>query len=183
MASAGHFLNIDFRADSDRTASGFVSLFDAGTADDIAACREIRSFDIFIHQFDDRDVRIFHYRNDRVDRFTEVMRCHICCHTDSNTHRTVYEQVREFRRQDYRFFKTGIVVIFPVDGFLTDILDHLHGDLRHSGFGVTVSSCFITIDGTKVTMTVYQRISVGEVLSHTDHRIVSGGITMRMILA
>ncbi len=55
-------------------------------------------------------------------------------------------------------------------------------DLFHTDFGVTHGSSAITIKGTKVTLTIHQRIPHIEGLRHPDNRVVSGRITVRMIL-
>ncbi len=58
---------------------------------------EIRCRDVF-HQFRDSDVRIVDKSDRCVDRLREIVRRHIGCHTDSNTRRPIYKQIRKTRR-------------------------------------------------------------------------------------
>ena len=175
-----HVFDDDLGTDDDGSPAGLVSLANAGSSDDIAAGWEVRSGNLF-HQFDRCNVRIIHDGDDAVDRFTQIVCRHVGCHTDSNTHRPVDQKVREAAGQSDRFLVSGIVVVAPVDRLFFDILQKLERDLGHARFGITHGGCAVSIQGTEVSVTVNQWVTVGERLRHSDHRIVDRRIAVRVI--
>ena len=56
------------------------------------------------------------------------------------------------------------------------------GILRKADFGVTHSRSTVAVSRTEVTLTLNQRIAHREVLRQTNHSVVSGRVTVRMIL-
>ena len=102
-------------------------------------------------------------------------------HTYSNTAGTIHQKVRDTGRQYRRFFFIFVIVRNEIDCVFFDIRQHFRCDLGHSGFGITAGSSAVAVDGTEVTMTIYQHIAHGEILRHTHHRLINGGITVRVI--
>ena len=99
---------------------------------------------------------------------------HIGSHTYGNTRSTVYKQIRDAGRHDNRFLQSIIEVVLEINRFLIQILHHVLSDFLQSGFGVSHGSRAVTINGTEVSLAVYQRITHSPVLSHTDQCSVYG---------
>ena len=56
------------------------------------------------------------------------------------------------------------------------------GNLLHADLGVTHGSRVVAVDGTKVTLTIHQRVAQGKRLGHTNNGVVNGRVTMGVIL-
>ena len=80
-------------------------------------------------------------------------------HTDGNSLRTIYQQVREFTGENH-WFGAGIVVVWlHIDGVKIDIVQHFRRCLPHAGLGVSHRCRWVTINRTKITLRFNQRIS------------------------
>ena len=75
-----------------------------------------------------------------------------------------------------------VVVLAHVDRFLFEVFEHHFAKTAHLGFGITHCSRAVSIHGTEVSLATYKRIAKRKVLSHTNKRIVSSSIAMRMVL-
>jgi hypothetical protein len=73
-------------------------------------------------------------------------------HADRDTHRTVDEQVREPRGEHDWLLSLAVVVVLEVDGLLVDVPDHLHGERRHLGLGVSRGCRAVVAGGTEVAL-------------------------------
>ena len=166
----------------DRAAACFKCLSNSGSSQNDTACWKIRTLDIIVHQLHNGNLRIIHNGKGCVYCFCKIMRRYIGRHTYRNTDRTVYQQIRESGRQHSRLSFLIVIVGYEINGILIDILHHFHSDFRHTGFGITHCRRTVTIHGTEVTMSLYQHVAVAEVLCHTNHGIIYGCITVRMIL-
>ena len=109
------------------------------------------------------------------------MRRNIGRHTDRNTARAVDQQVRETRGQYRRLCQHVVKGRHKIDGILIDIRQHFRGNLAHTALGVTISRRRVAVNGTKVTVTVYQHIAHREILCQPHHRVIDGGVAVGMI--
>ena len=109
------------------------------------------------------------------------MRRNISSHTYGNTCSTVDQQIRITTGQYYRLFFGIIKVRYEIYGIFTDICQKLHGNLGKSCLGITHCCGTVTIHGTEVTVTVYERITGRPVLCHINQCAIDGAVTMRMI--
>ena len=178
-------LDIRHRTDTDLATSGTVSFLDSSRSEDGRSCREVRSlYDLkkLLHSC----FSVFFYNvvndlNNCIDSFTKVMRRNIGCHTYRNTCSTVYQKVRKTCRKHNRLTLCFIKVRLKINRILVDVSKHLHGYLAETCLCISHGSRTVTIHGTKVSMSVNQRISCGPFLSHIDQRTIDGAVTVRMI--
>ena len=117
-----------------------------------------------------------------VDDLTEVVGRDVGRHTDRDTRRTIDEQVGNTGRQNDRLLALLVEVGHEVNGFLLDVGEHDVCDLCHTRLGVTVSRRGVAVDGTKVTVTIDKRITEGERLCHTYHRVIDRRVTVRVVV-
>ena len=73
------------------------------------------------------NVDLAHFFNGMND-IPQIVRRNICCHTDRNTCRSVYQKVRVARRKYGRFFFCFIKVRGKVNSIFVDVPNHLHGN-------------------------------------------------------
>ena len=92
--SALDLLNVRSCPEGDLAAACSVGSSHSGTAHDNAAGREVRSLDA-LHDLVESTLRIVDEKIDTVDNFTKVVRRNVGSHTNGDTNRSVYEQVRE----------------------------------------------------------------------------------------
>ena len=76
----------------------------------------------------------------------------------------------------------SVVVRNKFDGSFVQFAKQKIGILRKADFGVTHSRSTVAVSRTEVTLTLNQRIAHREVLRQTNHSVVSGRVTVRMIL-
>ena len=167
-------------ADDQLASAGTVRLRDAAPAEDRCAGRKVRTGNI-AHQLVDRDVGIVDQRHKSVDRFAEVVRRHVRRHTDRDAVTAVYQQVRETRGQHGGLLLRAVEVRLEIDRVLVDVAHHFHCHLRKTRFGVTHRRRAVAVGGTEVALPLDERIARVEILRKTHHRVVYGGIAVRMV--
>ena len=173
--------NLHLGTNSDGASASFICSSYSASAKDLSRCREIRSRNDF-HQLWNRDIRVLANSKYSVNDFSQLMWRDICCHPYCDTGSTVYKQVWKTCRQYDWFSFRSIVVILVVNGVFIDVPKNLHGNFRHSCLGVTHCCRCVPIDRSEVSMPIYKHVPEVEVLRHTYHRVVNGGVTMRVIL-
>ena len=174
-------LKLGFCPDDDFSASRGIGLTDTGPAHNYAFRREIRTFDV-LHQITELSIRIIQNADAGIDYFREIMRRYICCHADSNAAGTVHKKVRESGREHTGLFTSLVKVRIPIYRLLVDITEHFVGDAGKPCLGITVSCRWVSVNGTKVSVAVHQHIAHREILCQTDHCIIDGSITVRMVV-
>ena len=102
-------------------------------------------------------------------------------HTDGNTGRPVNQKVRHPRWHNGGFVFFFIVVELEIDSFFVDIGHQLMCQSRHTRFGVTHRCRGVTIDRTKVTLTIDQHVTQRERLCHSHQRVVNCSVAMRVV--
>ncbi|GCM19095.1 hypothetical protein ExPCM16_00538 [Escherichia coli] len=55
------------------------------------------------------------------------------------------------------------------------------GNFRQTDFRITHCRRRVAVDGTEVTLTVYQHVTQREWLRHTDDRVINRRVTMGMV--
>ena len=173
-------LNGGFRTDIKLAATCSVSITNSTSAIDDAARWEIGARQM-LHQLLNGDVRFIEHRNGCVDDFRDIVWRYIRSHADGDTGAAIYQQIRNSGRENRRLFLRTIVVGDKVDGLLIDVRKQILSDLVHAHFGISHSCRWITIYGTKVALSVDQHVAHAEWLRHTNHRIVNGGIAVRVV--
>ena len=118
--TVGFLLEVRPRSDPDLSAAGLVCRdYAAQTVDDTSGW-EVGSLDE-LHQVLGLRLGVVDGVDDRIHDLREVMRRHVCGHTDSDTGRTVDQQVGELGRQYDRFLQRTVEVVHEVHGLLVQI--------------------------------------------------------------
>ena len=161
------------------TAARFIRLFDAASPEDNSTGRKIGAAHDFA-QFFYRYVGIVDIgRYGRRD-FTEIVRRHIRRHTDCDAGRAVYEQIRQFRREDGRFLCRFVEVRNKIDRIFVYVRDHLFGKLCHLRFGIAVCGGGVSGNRTEVSLRRNHRIAQIKILTQVNDRVVHGCVSVRM---
>ena len=159
----GQSLDICHSADTDLATTCTISFLDSSCSEDGCSCREVRSLDnlkkffhcclaVFFHN-------VINNLNNGINCLTKIMRWNIGRHTYSDTCCTVYQQIRKTCRKYNRLTFCLIKVRLEINGIFVDVCKHLHGNLAETCLCVSHGSRTVTIHGTKVSMSVNQRIS------------------------
>ena len=175
-------LRLDSRAGAhvDLTSARGVRVADAARAVDNAVGGEIGTLDI--HQnLVERAIGVIHTVDRTVNDLTEIVRGNIGRHTDGDTDRAVDKHVREARGKHRGLVARVVEVAGHRNDLFFNVGEHIIGDLRHSRLGITVSGGTVTVDVTEVTVTLDQGITQGEGLRHSYHRLINGGVAVRMV--
>ena len=157
------------------------SLFNPLIAVNCACCREIRSFDI-LHQLIHGDVAVVDVGYDAVHHLRKVVGRHVGGHAHCDSGRAVHQQVGYFGRKHHRFLQRFVEVGLEVYRLLLYVNHHLLGNLLHAGFGVTHGGRAVTVYGSEVSLTVYQRVAHNPILGETRHGVINGGVPVWMVL-
>ena len=173
-------LNLCSRAHAQLAAAGMIGGTDAADAHNLRAGREVRAGDM-LHQFVNRNFRVIDQSNDAVNDLTQVMRRNVGSHADRNTVGAVYQKMRKPGRQYHRLFSALVKVWHKVYGIFFNIGQHMHGQLGHLCLGITVGSRAVTVNRTKVTVTVHSRITHREILRHTNQCVIDRRVAVRMV--
>ena len=129
------------------------------------------------------DFRIVNVCANGIATFSEVMRSHVGSHTDSDTRRSVQQKKRSLGRQHCRLRNRVIEVKLEIYGILFHVPEDIVSQFLQFGLGVSHGSDRVTVHGTEVTLTEYERISLVPVLCQTSHRVINAGVSMRVELA
>ena len=180
-----HGFDIGHRTHADLAPAGSVCFIDTGSTKNLRTCREIRSF-YNIKDFIDGGISVLFYPvindlHNSTNNLTKIVRRNVGCHTNCNTRRSVYQKVWKSGRQYRRFFLRLIKVRYKINGIFIDVCKHLHGNLAQTCLCITHGRRAVSIHRTKVSMTVYQRISGGPVLCHINKCSIDRAVSMRMI--
>ena len=116
-----------------------------------------------------------------MNHLTQIVRRNVCGHTDSNTGCSVYQKIRIAGRKHRRLFLSLIEVWYKINGIFIDVREHLHGNFTKSCLCISHCSGTVTVDGTKVSMTINKRISCRPVLCHVDQCSIDGTVSMWMV--
>ena len=173
-------LNLCPCTDVDLALTGLVCLTDtAGAVDD---CRggEIGSLYV-LHKLVNRAFGVLHSVNRAVNNLAEVVRGDVGRHTDRNTDRAVYKQVREAGGKDGGLISRVIEVAGHRHDILLNVTHHIICNLRHSRLGVTVCRRAVAVNVTEVTVTLNKGVTKREGLRHSYHCAVNGSIAVRMV--
>ena len=176
-----HLFDFSARTKNNRTLPCFICPVNTRLAHNQCSCRKIWSRQYF-HDIASRCLRIIHDKLNCINRLTKIMRWNICRHPNCNPCRTVYKQVRETSRKNYRFSLAGIIVVNIINSVFINITKHLQSNLAHTCFCITLSSSSVSVHRTEVPMAIYEHIAIAPPLSHPHHRFINRRVTMRVIL-
>ena len=169
-------------ADGQRAATGLIGVADAIGAHDLGARREVRAGHDR-HELVGRRVRVVDEHARGLDGLTEVVRRNIGRHANRDAVAAIDQEVREAGRQDGGLGERLIIVGLPIDRVLLEVAEELHSGLGETALCVTHGGSGVTVDVAEVTMAVNERGAHAEPLGQADHRVIDGGVTMRVVLA
>ena len=109
------------------------------------------------------------------------MRRNIGCHSHGDPGGTVHQQIGYTRGKDNRFFCGTIVVRSEINRFRIDIGKHLFGQKSQPRFRIPVRRGRITVNGSKVALSVNQAVAHVEVLGHAHQGIVNRAVSMGVV--
>ena len=100
----------------------------------------------------------------RVNDFTQIVRREISSHSDSNSKRTVQEQVWHSCRQNCGLRLRTVIVRSRIYSFFIYISKHFTCDSRHLCLGVSGSSRIISVNRSEVSLACDQWVSSRKIL-------------------
>ena len=137
------------------------------------ARRKIGSGYVF-HQFVDGDLGIVYLRDDRPDDFRKIVRRNVRRHADCDAVAAVDQQVGKARGQYARLHGSIVERGIIIHRFLIQIAQHFRREFGHSRLGITHCRGRIAVDGTELSVPVYQGKIDGEILCKPHERVVHG---------
>ncbi len=102
-------------------------------------------------------------------------------HAYRNACRSIEQEIRQARRQDYRLFQRAIEIFYKIHRIFVDIGEHLLRQLCQACFSVAHGCRSIPVHRAKVPLSINQGIAHGEILRHTRHGVIHRGIAMWVI--
>ena len=109
------------------------------------------------------------------------MRRDIGGHTHGNAASAIDQQVRHPRWQHNRLMFRAIIVGLEVYRPLVEVGQKRFGGLEHPHFGVAHGRRHIAVDRAEIALTIDQNHAHREGLRHTDHGVIDGRVTVRVI--
>ena len=174
---------MEARADAEAAAPGLIGCADGFRAvHDQAARGEVRALHQ-LHQLAMFDRRILDHSERRVDHFRDVVAGDVRRHAHRDPAGPVGEQVGEQAGEDDRLFFLVVVGRHEIDRALVQPRHQGHRGPGQARFGVAGGSGIIAVDIAEVALPLNQRVAQRKGLREADHRIVHGGIAMRVVLA
>ena len=163
MLALRHFFNGCTSAHFYAATTCGVRFFNAFPAQNERPSWEVWAFNL-CHQFVHSYVWIIDEHGKAITYLVKVVRRNICRHPYGDTAGTIDEKIWDLRWQYGRFLQAFIIVRHEINSFLVDISEHFLRNFCHTYFGITHRSGTIAVDGTKVTVAVYQEVARIEIL-------------------
>ena len=183
--SVGKGLDIGHRPHPDLSSAGPVGLFAASGPQDQSAGGKIGRLHQRKHFLDIRIPVLVHPVIDDLHygayHLAQIVRRDIGGHSHRDAAGAVHQKIGIPRGQDHRLFFRFIEVRSEIHGILVDIREHLHGDLRQPGLGITHGRGAVPVLGAEVSVAVHQGITGGPFLRHIDQRPVNGAVSVGMV--
>jgi hypothetical protein len=129
------------------------------------------------------EVRAFNQPDAAVDHLAQVVRRHVGRHADSDTGRSVDEQVGKRCGENGRLFGRLVVVRREVDGLLVQVRHRFVGERLEPRLGVTHRRGRVAVHRTEVALAVDQRVAHVEVLRQPHQRVVDRLVAVGMEIA
>ena len=105
-----------------------------------------------------------------------------CRHTDCDSFRTIDQKVRHTHRKHKRFLLRLIKVRTKINDILIQIgQTYFLREFRKARLCITHRSSSVSLNGSKVTVSVHKNLSLLKLLRHYYKRIIDGTVSMRMI--
>ena len=173
--------DLGLAAHGDGAAAGLVHRLDAGAAADEGAGGEVGALDE-LHELIDGGVGVGHKVDEAVAEFAQVVRRDVGGHAHGDALGAIEEQVGQLGGEDARLHRGVVVVRDEVDGVFVDVGEHLVGDFRQAGLGVTVGRRAVAVDGAEVAVAVHELFAHAEPLGQAHQGVIDGAVAVRVIL-
>ena len=181
LATALQLLYFHPSADTELTCSRFIDFYKVVLIYYDTTCRKIRALEI-THQPTGADIIVLHVCLHCIYYFTQIVRWDAGGHTYSDSVGSVYQKVRDSYRKHYRFFLGLVEVRHKVHNVLIKIFQkNLLGQLLKTCLCVSHGCGSVSLNGTKVSMSVNQCTTFLKFLRHDYKSIINRTVTVRMI--
>ena len=175
------FFDLDLAAKPQLACSGLVDREKIIFVYHDTASRKIRSLQISKKSFD-RDIVILHISLDRIDHLAQIVGGDAGRHTDSDSVRSVYQQIGNTHRKDRRLLFRLIKVRHEVDHVFVQVCKkHFLRQFFEPCLGITHGGGPIAFDRTEVSVSVNQCTAFFKVLCHHHQRFVDRAVAVRMV--
>ncbi len=182
LAILAEFFGRGLGAQLERAAALGEVIENALAAENESAGGEIRTLHQ-IHDLAQVRVGLLHQQNGGVDDLGEIVRRDVGGHADRDAGRSVDQQIRNARGQDFGLHAPFIEVGPEIDGLFVQIFQQRGVDAREPRFGVPVSRGRIAVHRTEVALAIHQRIAQREILRHANQRVVDRRVAVRMVVS
>ncbi len=150
---------------------------------DLAAGREVGSLDVLQQRFGVGVAGSSIIATRAVDDLAEVVRRDVRRHADGDAGRAVHQQLRHRGRQHDRLLARRIVGASEGHRLALEVFEQRLRDAGQPHLGVAHGRRAVAVERAEVALAVDQRVAKREGLRHAHHRLVGGGIAVRVILA
>lgn len=113
--------------------------------------------------------------------FIQVVRRHVCGHTDRDTARAVREKKGKGAGKNLGFLHRVVVVRPEVYRLFLDVFDYGFGYFGKPALGIPHCRGRVAVHGAEVSLTLDNGIPQGKILGQTDKGVVDGLVTVRMV--
>ena len=177
-------LLFETRALADTAVAGAVHLQDfIARRDDLRLGRKVRPVDV-LAQLLQRGLRLLQQADAGAGDFPQIVRQNIGRHAHRDAGAAVQQHVRQPRRQRLGFFQRTVEIRRPRHRALPQFAQQHLGVRRQPRLGVAHRrERFRIVAGPPVALAVDQRVAVRERLRHQHHRLVTGAVAVRVVLA
>ena len=180
LLAGADLLDGDLRAGLEGAAAGFVGVTDASQTHDGAAGGQVGAGDELHDVFEGR-LGVGDEVAGTGDDLAQVVRRHVGCHADRDAGGAVDEQVRERCGQHGGLHELVVVVRHEVNHVFFEVRGECLRGGCHACFGVS-GGCRAVVEGAEVTVTVNEGQAQREGLGEAHHRVVDGGVAVRVEL-
>ncbi len=171
-----------FGAQLQRAAALGEVIEDALASKNESAGGEIRALHQ-IHDFAQMRFGLLHQKNGGVDDLGDIVRRDIGGHPHRDARRSVDQQIRNARGQNFGLHAPLIEVRTEIDGLFVEIFQQRGIDPREPRFGVPIRRGRIAIHRTEVALAIHQRIAQRKILRHANQRVIHRRVAVRMVIA
>jgi len=151
--------------------------------DDLATGRQVRTAHV-LHERARLRIGLIQQVNAGLRHLAKVMRRYVGGHAHCDTLRAVQQDVRQARRQEGGLLERAVEVRLPVHGAIGKFAQQHLGVPREFRFRVAHRrEGFRVVDRAPIALPIDDGIAITEILRHQHHRLVTGGIAVRMEFA
>ncbi len=164
----------------DLAPAGHVAVENPLPAADDAAGREVGARKD-LHELIDGHVRVVDDLDDGSADLAQVVRRDVRRHADRDAVGTVDEEVGELARQYQGLTVSAVVGVDVIDGVAFKVGEHLGGDRRQAGFGVSHGRRRQPGDRPEIPLRMHEAVAHGPILRHSHQRGIDDLLAVRVV--